>query len=123
MIIFFTIFFKKLTLKPMGTNISKKPLHPQNAFAFFQTFTNISSQWSSDLSRIFSAFANMRPYGRKSFKTLPLHKSPLTFSKRLMNFLHNAPRQSTLIFLFFDFSRFLSLFFAWDPMGAKTSKR
>ncbi len=80
---FLGILFVFVNMGPYGRQNFKTLLLPQISFESFQTFSEISSQWSSqeycfgflkfwvfDFSGILFVFVNMVPYGIQNFKTL-----------------------------------------------------
>ena len=110
---FFVFVLTMLTWDPMGPNGSpyfKTLLLPQITFESFQTFSEFSSQWSSqnycfefskflvfDFSGFFFAFVNMGPYGSQNFKTLLLPQITLGSFKRFLNFLLSSPHKRTVL--------------------------
>ncbi len=82
---FFRNFSVFVNMGPYGSQKFKTLLLPQISFESFQTFSEISSQWSSqkycfgflkfwvfDFSGILFFFVDMGPYGSQNFKTLLL---------------------------------------------------
>ncbi len=117
-------FFVFVNMGPNGSQ-NFKTLLPQISFESFQTFSEISSQWSwqkycfgflkfwvFDFSEILFLFVNMGPYGRQNAKTLLLNQITFDSFHFFVKFLLSGPHKSTVLdfwnFDFFIFPEFCS---------------
>ncbi len=124
---------------PYGSQNFKTILLPQITFESFQTFSEFSSQWSSqkycfgflkfwvfDFSGILFVFVNIGPYGRQNFKTLLLaqisFESFQTFSETSSQWSWQKYWFGFLKFAVLDFSGILFVFVNIGPKGSQNFK-